>query len=134
MIHFPDLHPLGKDPKRCFDKRQRVRMFRRSGGCCEVKGCRRKIPAGDIWVAGHWPIPHALGGRTILKNSRVECSYCSTDTQKEDTGRIAKAKRQAGETGQQARRARRDKPLIQNRGFYKGPLKQKIGTGEVVPR
>lgn len=109
------------DPQRCFSKRQKAEMFHRSGGRCEVKGCGRKIGAGEIWTAGHFPRPWALGGRTVIKNGRVECSDCAPDTQREDTSRAAKARRQGGETGQQKRRRVRKEegkpPLIQNRGF-----------------
>ena len=123
--------PLERDSRRTFSPRQKADMFVRSGGKCEV--CGKKIKVGEGWTGGHHPITWAFGGRTEIENGRVEGKCCAPQTQKEDTGRSAKARRQAGETGQQARRARRDKPLIQSRGFNTGNLKRKF-NGEVVPR
>lgn len=122
--------PLELDPRRIFTPRQRADIFIEFDGKCGI--CKKKIKVGGGWTAGHI-IPHALGGLTTVENGQPECNDgCSAKTHREDTARSAKARRQAGETGQQARRARRDKPLIQNRGWNK-TLKRKL-NGKVVPR
>lgn len=116
--------PLKLDPRRIFTPRQRADLFILSDGRCDL--CRAKIIPGEGWTAGH-VIPHNLGGRTTVENAQVECNTCAVGTHKKDTGVAAKAKRQAGETGQYARRKR-------NGSKWGIPgLKQKV-TGEVVPR
>ena len=123
--------PVILDPRRIFTPRQRADLFIRSDGKCDL--CKTKIIAGEGWTAGH-VIPHNLGGPTTLENAQVECNTCAKGTHKKDTGIAAKVKRQAGETGQQARRRKRGKGLIQGRGFSKSKFKRKIETGTVVPR
>ena len=103
---------IAKDAKRVFTKRQRAAIFARSGGRCDL--CGEKIKGS--WIAGH-VTPHALGGATTIGNGRVECPSCAEGTHANDTGRAAKSKRQARETGQQARRAKRGGSMI------KGPTK-----------
>lgn len=80
-----------------------------------------------------------LGSNDLLNRSlyRKPCAKLKTD--ESDLPRIAKAKRQAGEKGQKARRDRRggsmipasNKPL-QSRGFDKTKTQKMDGT--VVPR
>ncbi len=105
---------LDLDPRRTFTKRQRVEMFERSLGLCDL--CGEKVTGA--WIAGHI-LSHALGGRTVIENGQVECSGgCSAKTHKDDTARSAKARRQGGETGQRARRERNGSRL-KSRGFSK---------------
>lgn len=92
------------DPRRIFSKKQRAEIFEAHEGKCGI--CDRKITAGENWVAGH-VIDWALGGPTTVENGQPECGYCSTESARESTQRAAKAKRQGGETGQQAKRRRR---------------------------
>ena len=100
------------DPRRTFTPRQKALMFERAKGKCEMCGAKIR----GAWVAGHYPVPHAHGGRTTLDNARVEgveCG-CASETAKADTTTAAKAKRLAGKTGQQARRKRKG-------STFKGP-------------
>lgn len=110
--------PLDLDPQRTFSARQKVAMFERAEGRCEVQidgeRCGAKIINGK-WVAGHIKA-HGLGGRTVIENGQVECPDCSKATHAKDTGTCAKADRQGQRTGQQARRARNG-PQIQSRSF-----------------
>lgn len=121
---------IERDSRRAFSPRQKADMFIRSGGKCEV--CGKKIKVGEGWTGGHFPITWAFGGRTEIDNGRVEGKCCSLETQKVDTSRSAKARRQGGETGQQARR-RRNGPQMKSRGFTKGMFKRKM-DGTVVSR
>lgn len=117
---------LELDPQRAFSVKQKARLFHLAEGRCQVGGCGNKIRGA--WIAGHYPVPHNFGGRTVIENGRVEGQCCSPKTHKEDTKTAAKAKRQALETGQQARRKR-------NKSQWGIPgLKKQIGTGKVVKR
>ena len=95
-------------------------------GRCQVDGCGRKIPAGEIWIGGHHPVPHNLGGKTVIENGRVEGLCCAAKTHAEDTTTAAKTKRMAGETGQYARRQKNGST------FYKGKYKRQVGGKAVL--
>lgn len=112
--------PVTLDPRRSFTAAQKARLFHMADGRCQVSGddgeeCGNKITVP--WIAGHYPVPHNLGGRTVIENGRVEGLCCAPKTHAEDTKVAAKTKRQARETGQQARLERRGHGTIQNRGF-----------------
>lgn len=98
---IPEPETIALDPQRCFNPNQRVAIFTRAKGRCEV--CDTKVKGK--WYAGHI-IPHALGGRTEIDNGRVEgveCG-CAKDTHREDTTTAAKTERMALRKGQQKRR------------------------------
>lgn len=117
---------LELDKRRLFTRKQRAEIFARAGGHCDL--CLAKVTGP--WTAGHITA-HALGGPTTVENGQCECEGCSPGTHREDTSRVAKAKRQAGETGQQARRARKG-PQLKSRGFDKTRTKKM--NGDVVSR
>lgn len=118
---------LDLDKRRIFTPKQCVEIFQNSDGKCSL--CGRKLFKRSSWTAGHI-IAHALGGRTTVENGRVECNEtCAPETHREDTGRFAKARRQGGETGQQARRARNGSQWQKVPG-----MKKQIGTGRMIPR
>lgn len=105
-------------------KARRARVFETWGGACYL--CGVKIGAGETWEAEH-VIPWALGHDDSDGNLRPahkggECHGAKT---RADVKQIAKAKAQAGETGQRARRAKNG-PQIKSRGFAKGGPKRKI--------
>lgn len=97
----PERPIVENDPNRCFSPKQRLQIFDRAKGCCELCG----IKIRGTWIAGHI-IAHALGGRTTIDNGRVECLDCAPETHSEDTDSAARCKRLQGKTGQQARRKR----------------------------
>ena len=104
-------------PRPSMSKARRLRLFARDGGVCHL--CKRKVLAGEDYELDHI-IPWALAFDDSDDNLRVAHKACHrTDKTGNDVKRIAKAKAQAGETGQQARRAKRDKPLIPSRPFPK---------------
>jgi 5-methylcytosine-specific restriction endonuclease McrA len=79
----------------------KAEVLRRSGGMCEAPGC------GNVGRDMEHRIPVALGGENTAENLWLACVPCHrAKTSGEDIPRIAKAKRQAGETGQTARRER----------------------------
>lgn len=95
--------PITLDSRRCFTPMQKVRLFERAKGRCELCGTKVR----GAWVAGHIK-PWAMGGRTILSNGRVEgvACGCAAITHAEHTTSAAKAERMAGRKGQYARRQR----------------------------
>lgn len=90
--------------------RERAEMVLAQDGKCAC--CGRDL--GVRFVAEH-TLPVKLGNA-----SKPDCLLredCAAEKTRADVRQIAKAKRQAGETGQQARRARRGCPLIRSAGF-----------------
>lgn len=123
----PQRPPVELDPQRCFNPNQRVAIFIRAKGRCELCGTKVK----GKWYAGHI-IPHALGGRTEIDNGRVEGVECGcvSNTHKDDTTTAAKTERMALRKGQQKRRRERAGSSIKGGGF-KGHRKF---NGEIVWR
>lgn len=92
---------------------------------------------GELSGAIEWDhkIPLALGGLDEIENIQAVHAECHLHLKtKDDVKRIAKAKRQAMETGQQKRRrdraAKGQRPLIQNAGFSKTMRKKFNGQVE----
>lgn len=82
-------------------------------GVCEC-GCGQGF--NGMQLEWDHTIPNAMlyeGDDIDWRAYRKDCHLLKT---KVDVARIAKAKRQGGETGQYARRKRREKPLINGRG------------------
>lgn len=121
--------------RRAIPKAIKAAVLLRSAGMCEADGCDN--PGRDL----EHRIPVALGGENTTENLWLACRECHrAKTSNEDIPRIAKAKRQAGEKGQRARRnkakaAGKHRP-IQSRGFQTNkdaPFKKKF-NGEVERR
>jgi len=75
-------------------------VLARSGGMCEADGCK------NVGKEFEHRVPVALNGKNTEENLWLSCRECHRQkTSEEDIPRIAKAKRQARLTGQQARRA-----------------------------
>jgi 5-methylcytosine-specific restriction protein A len=84
-------------------KARRVRIFVKEDGRCYL--CQEKIKLGQLFEVEH-VIPWALSFDDSDDNLKVAHTVCHrTLKTKDDVARIAKAKRQGRETGQQARRA-----------------------------
>lgn len=110
-------------PRPSMSKARRARIFETWGGACYL--CGVKIAVGEPWEAEH-VIPWALGHDDSDGNLRPahkggECHGAKT---RADVKQIAKAKRQARETG--AQRIGKVKRLIASRGFDKGGPKRKL--------
>ncbi|WP_169717345.1 HNH endonuclease family protein [Brucella thiophenivorans] len=67
-----------KDDIRIFTHEQRLAIFRRDEGRCQirVKCTGDKLSWGD-WHADH-TIPYTQGGRTTVSNGKVSCAACNT--------------------------------------------------------
>ncbi|WP_313044984.1 hypothetical protein [Brevundimonas sp.] len=106
-------------------------MIDQEGRC--ACGCGEKLQPMTEGVIDEHLRALALLGTNALENRalyRKPCARKKTDEQ--DTPRIAKAKAQAGETGQYARRQKRGQGSIQSRGFDK--TRTKRFDGSVVAR
>lgn len=114
LIPEPDRSTEERKP---LTKKQRAELTMRQGGLCGC-GCGGKLDhPGEGTIDEHWN-PLGLTGTNDLDNRRLLRKPCAAKkTAEEDVPRIAKAKAQAGETGQYARRQKRGGGMIKNRGF-----------------
>ena len=72
---IPDLET--KDNQREFDQNQRIAIFRRDKGICQLKiKCNGKKCEWDNWHADHIK-PWSKGGKTIVSNGQVACPECN---------------------------------------------------------
>lgn len=87
------------------------------GGRCACP-CREKLQPLTEGVIDEHRIPLALGGSNDLSNRELWRKPCAAaKTAGQDAPAIAKAKRQAGEKGQRARREKRGGGSIKSKGF-----------------
>jgi hypothetical protein len=67
-----------KDDQRLFSREQRLAIFRRDGGICQVKvKCNGAKCEWDAWEADHIT-PWSKGGKTIVVNGQVACLGCNS--------------------------------------------------------
>ena len=72
---YPDI--LLKDDQRIFTQEQRVVIWRRDKGICQVRlKCEGDKCDWDNWEADH-KIPHSSGGKTTVSNGQVACIPCN---------------------------------------------------------
>ena len=101
-------------------------------------GCGEPLDPVKERVVDEHVIPRKLveegseAERDVIENRRFYRWPCALKKTKADLAQIAKADRQAGETGQRARRDRRGSGLIKSRGFDK--TKSKGFDGKVRDR
>lgn len=108
-------------------------MIDQQGRC--ACGCGEKLQPMTEGVIDEHLRALALLGTNALENRalyRKPCARKKTDEQ--DSPRIAKAKAQAGETGQYARRQKRGQGSIQSRGFDNTRTKRFDGSVVVRPQ
>jgi hypothetical protein len=71
----PDIEQ--KDSQRLFSHEQRLAIFRRDGGICQVKlKCQGIKCEWDAWEADH-KVPWSQGGKTTVENGQVACPACN---------------------------------------------------------
>ncbi len=71
----PDIEP--KDRRRLFSHEQRLAIFRRDNGICQLKlRCEGVKCEWDSWEADH-KTAWSLGGETTVENGQVACSDCN---------------------------------------------------------
>jgi HNH endonuclease len=70
-----DIEP--KDPQRGFSHEQRLAIFRRDAGICQLKlRCNGVKVNWDHWHADH-KVAHSKGGKSIVANGQVACPECN---------------------------------------------------------
>ena len=76
FLACPDIQT--KDDIRSFTQAQRLAIFRRDDGRCQlrIKCSGEKLGWGD-WHADHI-LPHSQGGKTTVSNGQVACVACNT--------------------------------------------------------
>jgi hypothetical protein len=97
MSRRPDHIPKRK----AFPKSVQAAILQRSGGMCEMPGCKAVGKEFD-----HYPKPVAKGGLSTLENGRLLCKPHNASTGIQTAKDVAKADRQGGRSGQYARRAK----------------------------
>jgi hypothetical protein len=125
MSRRPDHIPKRKP----FPKSVQAAILQRSGGMCEMPGCKAVGKEFD-----HYPKPVAKGGLSTLENGRLLCKPCNASTGIQTAKEVTQADKQAGRIGQYARRSRakaagKHKPIA-GAGFSK-TLRRKM-NGEVT--
>lgn len=79
LRRFLEEHPnlRLKDDQRLFTHDQRMAIFRRDKGVCQVRlKCKGEQCTWDNWEADHTD-PWSLGGRTTVANGQVACIPCN---------------------------------------------------------
>jgi hypothetical protein len=72
----PDIEP--KDSQRLFSHEQRLAIYRRDGGICQLRlKCDGSKCEWDAWEADH-KIAWSQGGKTTVENGQVTCSACNS--------------------------------------------------------
>jgi len=61
------------DPKRLFDEDQQAAIYEKNQGNCGI--CGGRVDHSDAEY-DHYPLPHALGGRTVVENGRLVHERC----------------------------------------------------------
>lgn len=72
---YPAIEP--RDPQRDFGYEQRLAIYRRDQGICQVRlKCSGDKVAWENWHADH-KLPHIKGGKTTVANGQVACVACN---------------------------------------------------------
>lgn len=107
----------GKPKRPAMKTKRRLMIWERDGGVCYL--CGHKVMAGEPWDVEHrlaWEISRDDSDGNLAVAHR---NGCHSEKTKADRKVIAKAQRQAGERGQQARRAAGKTKSIPSRPFQK---------------
>jgi hypothetical protein len=106
------------EKRKALTRKQLIVLMLDQEGRCGC-GCGVKLdPLGEGVIDEHWN-PLGLTGTNDTENRRLLRKPCAkVKTDGADMPRITKARRQALEVGQQARRMKRDRPLIQSRNEW----------------
>jgi hypothetical protein len=67
-----------KDEQRLFSHEQRLAIFRRDGGICQLRlSCQGVKCEWDTWEADH-KVAWSTGGKTTVENGQVACPQCNS--------------------------------------------------------
>lgn len=113
------------------------RMLVSQGRCAGVNLHKMMVVCGKslfgIDIAYDHITPLWAGGKNNPENWQALCCACHQIKTNIETEQRAKADRQAGRKGQQARR-KKNGSKMQSAGFYKHPTKKRTISGRVVDR
>jgi len=80
---------LFRSLKRLFSHEQRLAIFRRDQGICQVKfKCQDRKCEWDAWEADHAK-PWSKGGKTIVANGQVACILCNSAKKDRESNSVA---------------------------------------------
>ncbi|MDX2275050.1 MAG: HNH endonuclease signature motif containing protein [Hyphomonadaceae bacterium] len=72
---YPSIEPI--DPTRDFTHEQRLAIFRRDGGECQLRlKCSGEKVGWENWHADH-KLAHSRGGKTTVENGQIACAACN---------------------------------------------------------
>lgn len=75
FLVYPNIEPI--DPIRGFSHEQRLAIYRRDGGRCQLRlKCEGEKVGWDNWHADH-KVPHSKGGKTTVANGILACPACN---------------------------------------------------------
>jgi len=75
FLAYPNIEPI--DPIRGFSHEQRLAIYRRDGGRCQLRlKCEGEKVGWDNWHADH-KVPHSKGGKTTVANGVLACPACN---------------------------------------------------------
>lgn len=112
-------------PRPSMSKARKARIFVKEDGLCYL--CQAKIKAGELFEIEH-VIPWALSFDDSDDNLKLAHAVCHRQLKTgDDVARIAKAKAQAGETGQRARREKNG-PRLKSANRWPPRGSQKINS------
>lgn len=75
FLEYPDIPTV--DAIRNFTHEQRLAIFRRDAGCCQLRiQCDGEKLSWADWHADHI-LPHSKGGKTTVSNGQVSCTACN---------------------------------------------------------
>lgn len=75
FLAYPEIEPL--DTSRIFTPEQRLAIFRKDGGHCQLKiACAGSKLSWGEWHADHI-VPYSKGGKTIVANGQAACPACN---------------------------------------------------------
>lgn len=100
------------DERKPFPAAVRKAVAKRSGGVCEIEGCKEKATDFD-----HCPIPVAFGGPSTYENCRHLCREHNAAKGRVEAKMAIRADKMGGRIGQQARRKAGKTKKIPSRGF-----------------
>lgn len=109
---------MTKEQRPAMTPKRRLEVWEVRKGICYL--CGQKVLGGEEWDVEH-RIQWAVSKDDTLTNLEVaHREGCHREKTKKDAGTYAKTRRQAQETGQQARR-RKNGPTMKSGPFPKGP-------------
>lgn len=105
---MPEREAVKAGKRKALTRRETIALCLRQEGRCGC-GCGKRLdPMGEGVIDEHLD-PREISARDDLDNRALYRKPCAKAKTVKDQGDIARVKKRAGETGQQAKRAKRDR-------------------------